>query len=90
MLLNEIIHELHVLLFPTKSAEHKQKIEKNDLLEIYTKERSNMSAFLCFDRKAGTTHLVLLARVWMVLAMRVKFLAAFSGGNSREKSNIYI
>lgn len=25
MLLNEIIHELHVLLFPTKSAEHKQK-----------------------------------------------------------------
>lgn len=46
--------------------------------------------FLCFDRKAGSTHLVLLARVWMVLAMRVKFLAAFSGGNSREKSNIYI
>lgn len=25
MLLNEIIHELHVLFFPTKSAEHKQK-----------------------------------------------------------------
>lgn len=45
MLLNEIIHELHVLFFPTKSAEHKQKW-KNDLLEIYTKERSNMSA--CF------------------------------------------
>lgn len=25
MLLDEIIHELHVLFFPTKSAEHKQK-----------------------------------------------------------------
>lgn len=45
MLLNEIIHELHVLFFSTKSAEHKQKW-KNDLLEIYTKERSNTSA--CF------------------------------------------
>lgn len=52
MLLNEIIHELHVLFFPTKSAEHKQKW-KNDLLEIYTKERSNTSScfFLMFWQK---------------------------------------
>lgn len=38
MLLNEIIHELHVLFFPTKSAEHKQKWKKLFIRNLYKGE----------------------------------------------------
>lgn len=38
MLLDEIIHELHVLFFPTKSAEHKQKWKKLFIRNLYKGE----------------------------------------------------
>lgn len=49
MLLDEIIHELHVLFFPTKSAEHKQKWKK--LFIIQRRDPICLLAFFMFWQK---------------------------------------